>query len=310
LTKKPRKIRGLPPTMFDVLVINPNPLLNLVHSGDYTPGAVNRVPTMQMMAEGKGVNVARVLARHGHAVVLAGFAGGHSGAWLRELVRGEGIEDACLATAAPLRVGFMAAGGNAGHPTTVLPNGFPVTAEECLGLLARVETLLPSVRLVIASGSVPDPVADGLYVQILALCQRYAVPCWLDAYGPAMGLALAGPVPPHLSKPNREELDQGFHWERVDELHITDGGGAVEASRRDEGRCRLHPPLIRQVNPVGSGDCYLAGLAHGWLLGWAWHDRLRYAASAGAANALRADVAMIDPEEITALQDRVSVEKH
>jgi fructose-1-phosphate kinase PfkB-like protein len=46
------------------------------------------------------------------------------------------------------------------------------------------------------------------------------------------------------------------------------------------------------------------------LLGWAWHDRLRYAASAGAANALRADVAMIDPEEITALQDRVSVEKH
>jgi 1-phosphofructokinase family hexose kinase len=294
---------------FDVLVINANPLLNLVHTGDYMPGAVNRVPSLTMAAEGKGVNVARVLARHGHSVALAGFAGGHSGAWLRDLVRAEGIRDAWVETAAPLRVGFMASGRDAEHPTTVFPNGFPVTAAECRALLDRIDALAGSVRLVIASGSVPDPAANDLYLDILALCRRRAVPCWLDAHGAAMGRALAGPVAPALSKPNREEYAAGFSWERAEELHVTDGCAAVEVASRSGGHWRVLPPAIRQVNPIGCGDCYLAGLAHGWLRGLALEERLRYAAAAGAANALRQDVAMIGAGEVAPLVDEVRVER-
>jgi fructose-1-phosphate kinase PfkB-like protein len=295
--------------VFDVLVINANPLLNLVHTGYFTPESINRVPSLTMAAEGKGVNVARVLSRHGHRVALTGFAGGHSGAWLRELILGDGVADAFIATVAPLRVGFMASGRNAEHPTTVLPGGFPVTEAECRALLDQVERLLGSVRLVIASGSVPDPVACELYVQVVARCVRHKVPCWLDAYGLAMEQALIGPLPIGLSKPNREEFRESLHWEKVEELHITDGGGPVAVSRRGEGQWRVIPPLIQQVNPVGSGDCYLAGLAHGWLSGMAWEDRLRYAASAGAANALRQDVAAVTPEEVAALLGRVRVER-
>ena len=302
-----------PPLMsLDVLAVNANPLLNLVHSGDFTPCAVNRVPAtgMAMAAEGKGVNVARFLARHGHRVALAGFAGGHSGAWLREMVRTEGVVDACVETEAPLRVGFMAQGGcGTQHPTTVLPSGFPVTLAECKALLLKIDSLLDSVRLVIASGSVPAPVADGFYVDLLALCARRGVPCWLDAYGPAMGLALAGPVPPPLAKPNREELASGRHWDRVGELHITDGANPVEVGSQQEGRWRVTPPAIRQVNPIGSGDCYLAALAHGWLSGWGFADRLRYAASAGSANALKLEVATISPAEVEALLSQVRVER-
>lgn len=292
---------------FDVLVINANPLLNLVYAGDFTPAAVNRVGAMTMVAEGKGVNVARVLVRHGHSVILTGFAGGHSGAWLRELVRGEGVADACVATAAPLRVGFMAVGAE-GHPTTVFPGGFPVTRAECAALLEQVENLLGSARLVIASGSVPDPVAESLYADLLALCVRHGVPCWLDAYGPAMSRALEGTTAPALSSPNRQEWANSRGWERVEELHITDGEKAIEIVSRTEGRWRVIPPPIGQVNPVGSGDCYLAGLAHGWLQGLPWQDRLCYAAAAGAANALRQDVAMIGPDDVKPLMDGVALE--
>jgi fructose-1-phosphate kinase PfkB-like protein len=295
--------------MPDVLVINPNPLLNLVHTGSFAPNEVNRVPALSMMAEGKGVNVARVLARHGHRVVLAGFAGGHSGAWLRELIRAEGIEDACVETAAPLRMGFMASGNNASHPTTVFAGGFPVTAKECQTLLARVDSLLSGVRLVIASGSVPDPMANNFYADVLALCAHRRLPCWLDAYGPAMGQALAGSAVPALCKPNREEFERGFRWERVEELHITDGPGGIDVNSRNEGRWQVFPPAIRQVNPVGSGDCYLAGLAHGWLLGWPLPERLRYAACAGAANALRQDVAMVAPGEVVTLLGGVRLQR-
>ncbi len=293
---------------FDVLVVNPNPLLNLVHAGRFTPGAVNRVPALRVLAEGKGVNVARVLARHARRTVLVGFAGGHSGAWLRELIRAESIHDACVETAAPVRMGFMASCGTDEHPTTVFPNGFPVTDAECRSLLDRIEALLGSVRLVIASGSVPDPVADDLYVRLLALCERRAVPCWLDAYGPAMARALEGSTVPYLCKPNREELVHSGYWHRARELHITAGEGPIEVD--EPGGCwRVIPPAIRQVNPIGSGDCYVAGLAHGWLAGFRLEDRLRYAAAAGAANALRQDVAMIAPDDIAPLVDHVIVER-
>ena len=293
---------------FDVLVINPNPLLNLVHTGEYTPGAVNRVPSLTMAAEGKGVNVARVLARHGRSVAITGFAGGYSGAWLRDLVRAEGIHDAWVETAAPLRVGFMASGCQDCHPTTVFPNGFPVTAAECGALLERIEFLAPSVRLVIASGSVPDPAAIDLYLEVLKICRAHGVPCWVDAYGPSMGRALGGPVAPALCKPNREEYTAGFDWDRAGELHVTDGEAAIEVSSGSEGRWRVYPPVIRQVNPIGCGDCYLAGLAHGWLEGLPLEIRLRYSAAAGAANALRQDVAMISPADIAPLKERVRVE--
>jgi fructose-1-phosphate kinase PfkB-like protein len=293
---------------FDALVICANPLLNLVHAGDYTPGAVNRVAALTVAAEGKGVNVARVLARHGHRVAVTGFAGGHSGAWLRDLVAAEGVRDAFVETAAPLRVGFMASSPAAEHPTTVFPGGFRVTEAECLALLRLVSDCLDSARLVIASGSVPDRPADGLYAQLLSLCARHGVSCWLDAYGPPLRQALQGAVPPALSTPNRDEFEMGLSWNRVAELHITDGGGAV-AVRQGQSHWRVLPPAIRQVNPVGSGDCYLAGLAHGWLRGMTFEDRLRYASAAGAANALRQDVAMIEPGDVDPLTDKVAVQR-
>jgi len=116
-------------------------------------------------------------------------------------------------------------------------------------------------------------------------------------------------VPPALAKPNREELASGKHWDRVEELHITDGANPIEVNSREAGRWRVTPPVIRQVNPIGSGDCYMAALAHGWLRGFGLEDRLRYAASAGAANALKLDVAMVSPGEVEALLGQVGLER-
>lgn len=294
---------------YEVLTVNPNPLLNLIYTGGFQCNQVNRVQTLGMVAEGKGVNVARILARHGHSVIWAGFAGGHSGAWLRELVGQEGIQMAWVETQAPLRVGFMAQHAKSQHPTTVLPQGFQVSLQECQRLLDKIAGLLPQVRLVIASGSVPDPVANHFYAQLLELCQRNAVPCWLDAYGPAMGLALDSQIPPDLCTPNRDELSSGHNWEKVPELHITDGANPIEVNSHQTGFWQVLPPAIQQVNPIGCGDCYLAGLAHAWLQGWPIEQRLRYAAAAGTANALKLEVAQISPPEIECLINSVIVEK-
>ena len=58
---------------------------------------------------------------------------------------------------------------------------------------------------------------------------------------------------------------------------ITDGPRPVAALLRGR-RYRAIPPPIEAVNPIGSGDCLLAGLVDGWikrmepeaLIGHAW----------------------------------------
>lgn len=294
----------------EILVINTNPLLNLVHQGPIEIGVINRVPGFTMHAEGKGVNVARVLSRLGQPVTVTGFAGGHSGAWLKDLVREEGITEAFVEPQAPMRVGFMASPSEFAHPTTLLPSGFSVTDLECQALYERIDRLLtPEIGLVIISGSVPTPEVAPLYPRLLELAVRHGVPCWLDAHGEGLVQGLAGSTPPVLAKPNREEYLESKDWRKVPELHITDGENPVEIILAGFPALRITPPAIQQVNPVGCGDCYLAGLAYGVMQGWDLEARVRFASAAGTANAARQDVARIRREEIIQYLDDVVIER-
>jgi fructose-1-phosphate kinase PfkB-like protein len=290
-----------------VVTVTANPLLNFICEHRVEAGTVNRVPGCAVSAEGKGVNVARLMVAHGHHAIACGFAGGHTGALLTDTVAASGVAVAFTPTASRLRVGFQATPADDDHPTTLLEHGFALTEAECAHLLDTVSAHLSQADLVIASGSVPDPIADGLYVELLARCAAAKVPCWIDAYGPAMDAAVRCPNPPAVSKPNRQEYGSSAHWDRVREVHLSDGGAGVEVHHPD-GRFKVHPAPVTQVNPVGSGDCYLAGLAHGRLSNWPLERQLRYAAAAGAANAARSDVAMIAPAEAEALVASVQIE--
>ncbi|NBS17380.1 MAG: hypothetical protein EBT06_00720 [Gammaproteobacteria bacterium] len=291
----------------DILIVNTNPLLNLVHQDVFKPAAIHRVQGLKIHAEGKGVNVARVLVRLGHRVNLTGFAGGHSGAWLREIIKADGIEDSFIPTKAPMRMGFMASAPEETHPTTFLPDGFKVLEEEITQLLERVAALIEKAGLVIISGSVPDPLVASAYPKMIAMGVSLGIPIWLDAHGKGLEAALGGLLLPQLAKPNRDEFQEINNWEGVPEVHITDGPLPIEVRTQTEGHWRVTPPALREVNPVGCGDCYLAGLAHGSLKAWSIQERLRFAAAAGSANARRPDVAMITPSEIDQLIDQVEV---
>ncbi len=292
--------------MADILTITANPLLDWQASGELIAGKVNRVAAFIPVAGGKGINVGRVLARHGHRVVAAGFAGGASGASIADLVAADGMEPLFVSTAARSRIGFQIAGGK-GAATAVLEDGFAVTPSEIGIFLNELRRVLPDKDLVIVSGSVPDASCRTLYRMILDCCAVAGVICWVDAYGEAMQEALAGPHPPALVKPNRQEYERSRAWVTCPELHLTDGGDEVRV-RHPTQRLRVTPPNVAEINPIGSGDCYLAALAHARLDGMPLEAQVRYAAAAGAANAARADVARIGPEDIQPLVDQVQVD--
>jgi fructose-1-phosphate kinase PfkB-like protein len=293
--------------MATILTLTANPLVDHLTTGRIAANAVNRIGHFSALAGGKGLNMGRVLARHGHRVIATGFAGGPEGELLASLTAADGMEPAFVTTAARTRIGFISIDPEGGGSTSVLEHGTPVTQAEMGSLLQRFRALLTGIDLVLVGGSVPHETCNGLYRQVLDQCAVAGVTCWVDSYGVVMDEALGGANPPALSKPNKQEYgENGRRWLSCRELHLSDGANEVKV-RHPEGRFRVIPPSVDVRNPVGSGDCYLAALAHARLTGMALTDQLRYAAAAGAANAARIDIARIAPADIRALVDDVQI---
>lgn len=281
--------------MAKILTLTANTLIDCLAAGPIRLAKVNRVEHFEPVAGGKGLNAGRVLARFGHQVVAAGFAGGWSGRILEGLVAGNGMEPVLVPTAARTRIGFNVSGPDGG--VAFLENGFEVTPAEVAGLVEAVRARLRSVDLVLASGSVPHPSCVGLYAAVVEACAAAAVPCWIDAYGPALHAALERPVAPQLVKCNREEYGDGKAYDRSPELHVTDGAGEVEV-RSERAHWVVKPPPLEEKSAIGSGDCYFAALAHARLSGMPESDQLRWACAAGAANAALGATARIGLEDV------------
>jgi len=292
--------------MGHVVTVTANPLLDHIAEIPWRHGTVSRTAAIARIAGGKGVNVARVLARHGHQCTAICLGGGSEADDLVSLIAADGIHPELVRTAARLRIGFQVAEQQAGT-VACIEEGFRVTTDERERFVAAVAHALPGAELLIVSGSVPDLGMDDVYRRIADAAAEAKVPCWIDSYGKPMFAALAGANPPALAKPNKQEYaGDPKAWLEARELHLTDGGATVTV-RAPEGRWRVAPPAVTEVNPIGSGDCWLAGYAHGRLSGWDIPRSLAWAAAAGAANACRVEIARIGPEDIKPLIDRVQV---
>ncbi len=291
--------------MATVLTVTANTLIDFLGPADLVRGKVCRVPRFEITAGGKGLIESRVLVAHGHRVLAAGFAGGLTGELLREQVRAEGIEPLFAATASRTRIGFQALSPRGAF--ALLENGFQVRPAEQRELVRAIRRRASTCQLVLIGGSVPDPSCQDLYRQIGQACAGAGIPVWLDSYGPALERALSGNCPPQLVKLNRQEAPAAGLLDRVEEVHLTDGPRPVRV-RGPWGRFRVSPPRIRERNPVGSGDSYLAALAHARLSGFSYLDQLRYAAAAGAANAELGAVGRIAPADAERLVAKVVVE--
>jgi tagatose 6-phosphate kinase len=145
----------------------------------------------------------------------------------------------------------------------------------------------------------------------------------VDTQGPVLIEALkAGPG---LVKPNRAELaatvghtldDDSEVISAMTELHAKGAQRVVvtagkEPTLASDGQAvwRIRTPRISPVNPIGSGDAFTAGLAWRLVRGDDLGEAGRWAAAAGAANALTTMTGEVDPKEMTRLASEVMVER-
>ncbi|MEU9318989.1 1-phosphofructokinase family hexose kinase [Streptomyces sp. NPDC048295] len=315
-----------------ILTVTLNTALDLTYGvPELVPHASHRVSDMSERPGGKGLNVARVLSALGHETVVTGFAGGSTGAVLRELLAGPPTDAPAPATApAPVTDALVTVVGNTrrtiavvdratGDTTQLNEPGPLVTADEWTALLGRYEELLAGADAVALCGSLPPGIHVGAYAELVRAARAAGVPVLLDTSGEPLRRGIA--ARPDLIKPNADELAQ-LTGSREPMRATRDarrrGAHGVIASLGPDGMLAVTPDGTWQAkppakvlgNPTGAGDSAVAGLLSGLVEGLSWPDRLRRAVALSTATVLSPTAGDFDRAAYEELLPRVGVEEH
>lgn len=288
-----------------------------------TLDAVNRAELTLDGAAGKSINVTKVLRVLGAHPVAVGFVGGDRGEFLRSALAAKGIEHEFVAVPARTRECVTVIDQSTRAVTELVEESPPVEASAFEQLRAILRRRIPGSQAIVMSGTIAPGGPAEFYREGVRMAREAGVRSMVDAQGPALTAALeAGP---DLVKPNRSELaatvgrrldDDAAVMGAMRELRGRGAGSVVVTAGRGatlafDGRddWRIVGPRIAAVNPIGSGDSFLAGLVWRWLAGDDLGEACRWAAAAGAANALTPMAGEVDREVLDRLARDVTVER-
>ncbi|MEE1815124.1 1-phosphofructokinase family hexose kinase [Streptomyces sp. SP18ES09] len=300
-----------------ILTVTLNTALDLTYRVPaLVPHASHRVTQVIERPGGKGLNVARVLAALGYETVATGFAGGATGATLRDLLAQTSVRDELVGTAGPTRRTVAVVDTASGDTTQLNEPGPSVTAAEWTAFRARFSELLGGAAAVALCGSLPPGIHVGAYAELIRLARTAGVPVLLDTSGEPLRRGIA--ARPDLVKPNAEELAQltgAREPHRATRDARRRGAHAVISSlgpegllaATTEGLWRAAPPAAVRGNPTGAGDSAVAGLLSGLVDGASWPDRLTRAVALSAATVLSPVAGEFDPAAYEQLLPRVKV---
>ncbi|MEW2141134.1 1-phosphofructokinase family hexose kinase [Streptomyces sp. NPDC005409] len=281
------------------------------------PHASHRVAAVTERPGGKGINVARVLAALGHEVTATGFAGGPTGAVVRDLLaRSGGVTDALIPCEGSTRRTLAVVDETSGDTTQFNEPGPLITPAEWSLFLARYEELLPGARAVALCGSLPPGVPVSAYATLVRQARALGVPVLLDTSGEALRRGVA--ARPEIIKPNAAELAEltgsrdplpATRDARRRGAHavVTSLGPDGLLAATPEGTWRAAPPQPLSGNPTGAGDSAVAGLLSALTEGLAWPERLTRAAALAAATVLAPTAGEFDPRTYDEVRGSVKV---
>lgn len=261
-----------------ILTVTLNPSIDISYQlEDLAIDTVNRVVDVRKTPGGKGLNVARVLNDLGESVSASGCIGGELGDFIVHHLP-ETIEKRFFKIAGDTRncIAIL----HDGKQTEILEQGPLVDPDEADGFVNHFKYILDGVDVVTMSGSLPAGMPDDYYGRLIRLANTFGKKTVLDCSGNALKSVLEGDDKPTVIKPNRDELAQLLGREvskDVDELKavlnqplfagiewiIVSLGADGAFAKHHDAFYKVDIPKIEVVNPVGSGDSTVAGIASG-----------------------------------------------
>lgn len=309
-----------------ILSITMNPSVDISYPlNHFILNKVNRVADVRKTAGGKGLNVTRGIHLSGYPVLATGIVGGTTGDYIKHQLTRDHINYDFYQS--PFESRNCIAILHEGQQTEILEAGPEMSEKEVVGFKAHLETLLSPVSVITISGSLPVNFPIEYYENIIEIALRYHIPVLLDCSGETLKYTINSKFPPFLIKPNHEEL--GYVVNRtLSSDNLIDLQDALKheclknipfivvSLGKDGALARYHNeiykvdiPKIDVVNPVGSGDVTLGGLAVGLLKKENIDDMLKRAMTMGMLNALEAQTGLICMAHFEHYFNQVTVKK-
>ncbi|HEM6289020.1 TPA: tagatose-6-phosphate kinase [Streptococcus suis] len=308
-----------------ILTITLNPSVDIAYQLDtFHLDTVNRVEKVQKTAGGKGLNVTRVLKQIGEDVVATGFIGGEIGSYVKKQLTRKDIKNSFVEIGSETRNCIAVL--HDGKQTEILEQGPTIQEHEALNFIEHLEIILNNVDVVVISGSLPKGLASNYYVKIIELCKKRGVAVVLDCSGEALKNVLESQQKPTVIKPNTEELSQligkevtddiqelksvlsGQLFQGIDWIVVSLGAQGAFAKHNDKFY-RVRIPKIKVVNPVGSGDSTVAGIAAGLVHALPEAELLKNANVLGMLNAQEEQTGFVNLENAESLYSQIEVEE-
>jgi len=264
-------------------------------------GEIHRPVQVLPTPGGKGCNVARGLKSLGEMPVVTGWVGGYMGQFIENGLHREGIGASFVQTDSESRICTSILDLKTNTLTEIYEKGDAIPAAKIVEFKKHFRNIIGDYAAVTFSGSLPPGVPNDFYGELIVMARQANVMTFLDSSGNAfkLGLQIGKPA---LIKPNEKEFAElvGHQVETVAEFaqaaieisercHTTvvvslGADGALAANRSQV--VHIRPPQMTIKSAVGSGDCMLAGIAHGLTHRLPFVEAIKYGVAAGTANAL------------------------
>jgi 1-phosphofructokinase family hexose kinase len=285
------------------------------------PGEVSRALDEQVRPGGKGLHVAQTIAALGERVQLIGLVDpAHRNMIGRQMCE-RGVLFHGIEVADNLRTCIALQDAN-GQITEILGQGPLLDSAQQETLLRAFRRGVDDSDLVVLSGSLPRGFPATTYAELAAHVRDAGKRCLVDAGGELLRNVVSSQ--PFLVKPNRDEISELLEHPVNDladalaaarELHVRGVAmpvvsmGALGAVAVDEsGAWHASIELAQVRNTVGSGDCFLAGMAVALQRREPLCEALRFAVASGAANAMEVETGYASSVQVRALLGQVRVQ--
>lgn len=307
-----------------ILTLTLNPSVDIsYHLDQFKLDTVNRVSQIGKTAGGKGLNVTRVLSELGDEVLASGLLGGELGTFIESQLDSNQIQRNFYHIQGQTRncIAIL----HEGQQTEILEQGPTVSTDEAAEFKTYLETqLLNRAQVVAMSGSLPKGLETSYYADIVALAAARDIPTIVDSSGASLESVLNAQVKPTVIKPNIDELNQLINLNISEDVHelkvvleqpifegiewiIVSLGSKGAFAKHHHKYYRVNIPTIEVVNPVGSGDSTVAGIASALLHHESDEDLLKKANTLGMLNAQEKQTGHINIAHYDQLYQQIKV---
>ena len=285
-------------------------------------GSVHRSVEADVRGGGKGVNVARALKCIGRDARVVGFSAGRTGQAVMGLLEDEGIDTVAIGAEGETRSCLTVL--SEAPPTVFNESGHRIDERAWGRFETVVAQQLDGADFFAFSGSLPPGAPKTSAAGMIKRARAAGCITICDTSGIYLEAALsAGPdiVKPNLSEAlallghdGMETMDvPGDALERAseaaDELRargpkiviVTAGSAGLVYATEGETRT-VESPKVEVVNPVGAGDCFVAGLIAELAAGAPMHEAVRTGVAMGAAGCETFPAGLVDPGRVMELR--------